>query len=276
MLQAAGSRGRDTGLARMHCLLGGSLARSSCCPPAPSHCPPGGVSRFYRGFSPCLMRAAPANAVMLFTVDKVRGRVGAGGAGCWGLLRWLVGRRDTQRSMPLRLLAVLPLVDAPRHVTMVASSPALPPAGDPPAERVSRSLRARAAGAACPAIASCRPRAACPAIASCRPPRPTHQFSGRVECSHAALSPVPPHPYVPLLPGVPGLHPLSFICRTPSTQFSHCTAPRCSACTFVCPPSAVCILSTIPSFCPLAAERPPQGMMERILLPHKLTHARRF
>lgn len=31
----------------------------------------GGVSRFYRGFSPCLMRAAPANAVMLFTVDKV-------------------------------------------------------------------------------------------------------------------------------------------------------------------------------------------------------------
>lgn len=31
----------------------------------------GGVSRFYRGFSPCLMRAAPANAVMLFTVDRV-------------------------------------------------------------------------------------------------------------------------------------------------------------------------------------------------------------
>jgi solute carrier family 25 carnitine/acylcarnitine transporter 20/29 len=31
----------------------------------------GGVSRFYRGFSPCIMRAAPANAVMLFTVDRV-------------------------------------------------------------------------------------------------------------------------------------------------------------------------------------------------------------
>jgi hypothetical protein len=31
----------------------------------------GGVSRFYRGFSPCIMRAAPANAVMLYTVDKV-------------------------------------------------------------------------------------------------------------------------------------------------------------------------------------------------------------
>lgn len=31
----------------------------------------GGLSRFYRGFSPCIMRAAPANAVMLFTVDRV-------------------------------------------------------------------------------------------------------------------------------------------------------------------------------------------------------------
>jgi solute carrier family 25 (mitochondrial carnitine/acylcarnitine transporter), member 20/29 len=31
----------------------------------------GGLARFYRGFSPCLMRAAPANATMLFTVDKV-------------------------------------------------------------------------------------------------------------------------------------------------------------------------------------------------------------
>ena len=31
----------------------------------------GGVSRFYRGFSPCIMRAAPANGVMLFTVDRV-------------------------------------------------------------------------------------------------------------------------------------------------------------------------------------------------------------
>lgn len=31
----------------------------------------GGVKRFYKGFSPCLMRAVPANATMLFTVDKV-------------------------------------------------------------------------------------------------------------------------------------------------------------------------------------------------------------
>ena len=31
----------------------------------------GGVSRFYRGFSPCLMRAIPANGTMLFTVDKI-------------------------------------------------------------------------------------------------------------------------------------------------------------------------------------------------------------
>ncbi len=31
----------------------------------------GGVPRFYRGFSPCLMRAIPANGVMLVTVDKV-------------------------------------------------------------------------------------------------------------------------------------------------------------------------------------------------------------
>lgn len=31
----------------------------------------GGVPRLFRGFSPCLMRAVPANGVMLFTVDKV-------------------------------------------------------------------------------------------------------------------------------------------------------------------------------------------------------------
>ena len=31
----------------------------------------GGLSRFYRGFSPCLMRAVPANGTMLFTVDKL-------------------------------------------------------------------------------------------------------------------------------------------------------------------------------------------------------------
>ncbi|KAG2450018.1 hypothetical protein HYH02_000122 [Chlamydomonas schloesseri] len=31
----------------------------------------GGVKRFYKGFTPCLIRAAPANGVMLLTVDKV-------------------------------------------------------------------------------------------------------------------------------------------------------------------------------------------------------------
>eukprot|EP00879_Flechtneria_rotunda_P031528 GHRR01034448.1.p1 GENE.GHRR01034448.1~~GHRR01034448.1.p1 ORF type:complete len:154 (+),score=32.28 GHRR01034448.1:247-708(+) len=31
----------------------------------------GGVKRFYKGFTPCLIRAAPANGAMLFTVDKV-------------------------------------------------------------------------------------------------------------------------------------------------------------------------------------------------------------
>lgn len=31
----------------------------------------GGLGRFYRGFSPCLMRAIPANGTMLYTVDRV-------------------------------------------------------------------------------------------------------------------------------------------------------------------------------------------------------------
>ncbi|GIL50964.1 hypothetical protein Vafri_7041 [Volvox africanus] len=31
----------------------------------------GGVRRFFKGFTPCLIRAAPANGVMLLTVDKV-------------------------------------------------------------------------------------------------------------------------------------------------------------------------------------------------------------
>ncbi|KAK9817888.1 hypothetical protein WJX72_003792 [[Myrmecia] bisecta] len=31
----------------------------------------GGMKRFYKGFSPCLMRAVPANGAMLLTVDKV-------------------------------------------------------------------------------------------------------------------------------------------------------------------------------------------------------------
>jgi len=31
----------------------------------------GGLKRFYVGFAPCLIRAAPANATMLYTVDKI-------------------------------------------------------------------------------------------------------------------------------------------------------------------------------------------------------------
>jgi hypothetical protein len=31
----------------------------------------GGIKRFYKGFTPCLIRAAPANGAMLYTVDKV-------------------------------------------------------------------------------------------------------------------------------------------------------------------------------------------------------------
>ncbi len=31
----------------------------------------GGIRRFYKGFAPCIIRAAPANGVMLLTVDKV-------------------------------------------------------------------------------------------------------------------------------------------------------------------------------------------------------------
>ena len=32
----------------------------------------GGVASFYRGFLPCMLRATPANGIMLMTVDKVR------------------------------------------------------------------------------------------------------------------------------------------------------------------------------------------------------------
>ena len=32
----------------------------------------GGIGRLYKGVAPCLLRSIPANAVMLFTVDKVR------------------------------------------------------------------------------------------------------------------------------------------------------------------------------------------------------------
>ena len=31
----------------------------------------GGAARFYKGFTPCLLRAFPANGIMLLTVDKV-------------------------------------------------------------------------------------------------------------------------------------------------------------------------------------------------------------
>lgn len=37
----------------------------------------GGPSRFYRGFTPCLARAAPANGIMLYTVDKVTAMLNA-------------------------------------------------------------------------------------------------------------------------------------------------------------------------------------------------------
>jgi solute carrier family 25 (mitochondrial carnitine/acylcarnitine transporter), member 20/29 len=36
----------------------------------------GGVARFYKGFAPCLIRAAPANAAMLYTVDTVNNLLG--------------------------------------------------------------------------------------------------------------------------------------------------------------------------------------------------------
>ena len=32
----------------------------------------GGIKRFYKGFTPCLIRAGPANGVMLLTVEKVQ------------------------------------------------------------------------------------------------------------------------------------------------------------------------------------------------------------
>eukprot|EP00892_Ulva_mutabilis_P002063 jgi/Ulvmu1/11858/UM081_0016.1 len=36
----------------------------------------GGLPRFYKGFTPCLIRAAPANAAMLYTVDTVNNLLG--------------------------------------------------------------------------------------------------------------------------------------------------------------------------------------------------------
>ena len=37
----------------------------------------GGVSCFYRGFLPCMLRSTPANGIMLMTVDKVRNYIEA-------------------------------------------------------------------------------------------------------------------------------------------------------------------------------------------------------
>jgi solute carrier family 25 (mitochondrial carnitine/acylcarnitine transporter), member 20/29 len=36
----------------------------------------GGVARFYKGFAPCIIRAVPANAAMLYTVDTVNNFLG--------------------------------------------------------------------------------------------------------------------------------------------------------------------------------------------------------
>jgi solute carrier family 25 carnitine/acylcarnitine transporter 20/29 len=35
----------------------------------------GGISRFYRGFTPCMLRASPANAIMLWTVSFITDRI---------------------------------------------------------------------------------------------------------------------------------------------------------------------------------------------------------
>lgn len=84
----------------------------------------GGVARFYRGFSPCLMRAAPANAVMLFTVDKARPacspRAGAAwlwlarlGAACAARrLHALAARRHCGTAALVRCLGPRPLGSA--------------------------------------------------------------------------------------------------------------------------------------------------------------------
>jgi solute carrier family 25 (mitochondrial carnitine/acylcarnitine transporter), member 20/29 len=37
----------------------------------------GGIGRFYKGFAPCIIRAAPANAAMLYTVDAVNNMLNA-------------------------------------------------------------------------------------------------------------------------------------------------------------------------------------------------------
>lgn len=36
----------------------------------------GGVRRLYAGLVPCLLRASPANAGMLYTVDKIKQMLG--------------------------------------------------------------------------------------------------------------------------------------------------------------------------------------------------------
>lgn len=90
----------------------------------------GGVARFYRGFSPCIMRAAPANAIMLFTVDKVREGTGEGE----GLTEcdWEQSNRLCRIAhQRARRPGSPPTVAAPRHSSNT-------PAGHPPAQRVTR------------------------------------------------------------------------------------------------------------------------------------------
>ena len=53
----------------------------------------GGVARFYRGFAPCLLRAVPANGVMLLTVDKVTGMLNKPKEGVVAPAALLEGRR---------------------------------------------------------------------------------------------------------------------------------------------------------------------------------------
>lgn len=152
----------------------------------------GGLPRFYRGFSPCIMRAAPANAVMLFTVDKVGpvctcgrggggggGRRAAGGRGGGAPARSGVRKHPAPpRAYPVPVLEMW-LCTAracwaggvpqacrarQRRCPKAAASgwagwqtrcaPVPPaPAGDPPFERVNLAINRQQCAAACPAPA---------------------------------------------------------------------------------------------------------------------------
>jgi hypothetical protein len=72
--------GRSGGSARAARRTTRALRLTLCLPPLPRPLTSslqqllwgeGGIKRFYKGFTPCLIRAAPANAAMLFTVDRV-------------------------------------------------------------------------------------------------------------------------------------------------------------------------------------------------------------